>query len=604
MKDPSNRAESGPAKFLRSSREIESLAGDVAELARSDPKRLSERVAALSIRDQAELALRIPARERLELLLHAPAPMRLVRSLPDAELHLTVREVGPSDALTLLSLASSSQILHLMDLESWRRDRFDADRAGAWVALLLEGGEATAVRFLRNCDDEVLTLLFARWARASEIEVDDTPEVHGPGETEAGTEEGFVSPDGVFRFSPTIPEHRPAVRRLAELLFADRPERYSRILWATQAELLDEVEEQAFHWRQSRLEEHGFPVWEESLSIYAQPTRTVTPAQPPPADDPDSAPAPRAALRVLAGKGLLPAVVERLEGPTGDAVLQQFAALANRILVADSLDAGDLDSHAAAVEKAAAYVGIALAARGAATPADAERVIASYPLVELFREGYGRAAALAERAHRLVTTGWASAAPDALDLLDVPIRPRIQGLLRPRPLYYEPSTKGKNSPYREFRSLEEIEETRVSVDLAEVLGRILVDRMGLDVRHVLSARMPGSGEPPRFSTLFLTLMAWHAARGNLSGAPVPADVAATFVRNVASHRTAPAEAPASALEVLLTRLAAEASLDPREVSALRAFLRACLDRLEEECGALDPAAGIDPRYVSCLLIEA
>ena len=51
-------------------------------------------------------ALRLPAAERLQLMLHAPAPMRLVRTLPDADLYLTIREVGPADALPMLALSS------------------------------------------------------------------------------------------------------------------------------------------------------------------------------------------------------------------------------------------------------------------------------------------------------------------------------------------------------------------------------------------------------------------------------------------------------------------------------------------------------------------
>jgi len=36
---------------------------------------------------------------------------------------------------------------------------------------------------------------------------------------------------------------------------------------------------------------------------------------------------------------------------------------------------------------------------------------------------------------------------------------------------------------------------------------------------------------------------------------------------------------------------------------LTAFGRACCEELAAECGALDPGVPVDPRYVSCLLIE-
>ncbi len=51
-------------------RELSALLQELTDLAANAPARLSQRVAGLSIREQAELALRLPARQRLELLTH------------------------------------------------------------------------------------------------------------------------------------------------------------------------------------------------------------------------------------------------------------------------------------------------------------------------------------------------------------------------------------------------------------------------------------------------------------------------------------------------------------------------------------------------------
>ena len=37
--------------------------------------------------------------------------------------------------------------------------------------------------------------------------------------------------------------------------------------------------------------------------------------------------------------------------------------------------------------------------------------------------------------------------------------------------------------------------------------------------------------------------------------------------------------------------------------AFRAFGRACLEKLAEECSGLDPGAPVDPRYISCLMVS-
>ena len=129
---------------------IERLAAELDELARHAPSRLAQRVAEMTVQQQAELALRLEPRQRMELLLHAPKPMRLVRALPDFDWYVTVREIGPADSLALIRLAAREQILHLFDLEAWRHDRFDGDRAGAWLAVLLESGEPALRRFLQH----------------------------------------------------------------------------------------------------------------------------------------------------------------------------------------------------------------------------------------------------------------------------------------------------------------------------------------------------------------------------------------------------------------------------------------------------------------------
>ena len=210
--------------------EIQRLSGELRALAQSSPDELADRVADLSIREQAELALRLPPQQRLELLLHAPRPMRLVRALPDADLYMTVREVGPGEAMPVLALASVSQLLHLIDLESWRGDRFDADRAGAWVALFLDAGEPALRRFLRNADDELLALLFRTWINVEQIEYEDSPDQHGHGQTDAGTEQGAMTPDGYHRFTPSIPEHMAAVRQLLQVFYLDQPDRFHQLL--------------------------------------------------------------------------------------------------------------------------------------------------------------------------------------------------------------------------------------------------------------------------------------------------------------------------------------------------------------------------------------
>lgn len=583
------------------SQNIRDLAGELLRLSRDDPDQLARRVAALDIRQQAELALRLPAQQRVELLLHAPKPMRLVRALPDADLYLTVREIGPADAMPLIGLASSSQLLHLMDLESWRGDRFDADRSGAWVALLLDAGEPSLSRFLRNADDELLSLLFRHWIRVEQIEYEDSPDVHGHGEGDGGTEQGFMTPDGYYRFSPTIQEHVAAIRRILQLFYTTSPDRYQSVIWHAIWELPAELEERALQWRQSRLEEHGFPTREEALSIYAAPEGIRVHPQPLVPEDPDALPASRRPVMLsLDAPGGLVDAIERLPPDSRESVLHALVSLANHVIVADATDTGEPSSHITALQKAAGYVAIALRSRGATEQAMIGATLSDVPVIELFREGYGEAVGLQHRAHAMVRDGWASAHPRALELLEAPIADRVLGLLEPRPLFAEFDEDEPSVRLRDFQSPKELDETRAAFEMSEVVGRLFVERLGFDAGTWVGHETVTG--PMRLSAMFLTALAWHATGNEVAGEPLPGDVMAQFLRTVASRRTASPEAPGRALEMLVRHLTERFELDAREVSVLQAFGRFCLGKLAAECAALDPGVPVDPRLVTCLLI--
>jgi hypothetical protein len=560
-------------------------------------------LANLDIRRQAELVLRLPAEERARFLLEAPKPMALVRALPDGDFYLTVREVGPQGALPLLALASASQIAHLLDLESWRRDRFDPLRCGAWVALLVESGEATIRRFARTIDDETLILLFRLWAKVTPLDIDHEEPTRGHGIGDMGDERGFLSPDGANLFSPERSEHAVAARRLAEVLFIDDQDRYLGIIRSALFELPSEVEETALHWRASRLEEHGYPTWDEALSIYAPPETIVSAlAEPmlPAAADSEALAAPRATLRVLGQGGLIVHGVDAMTSADRERALFGLMALANRVLVADGGDAGSVETHAQVIERAGAYVGIALEARGAKDGASVAPVLAEVPVVELFREGYARAAALQTRARVMLKTGWGAAHVKAEELIDAPLRARVRALLLPRPLYVAFGDDDAAIGARDFRTLAEIEETRVTLELCEALGETLLTRRGLTSVDILNDERRPFEDIPRFSTLLLTALAWHATRGDVRVDRLPSDLVADFLRTTASRRTADPEAPARAMTRLVEALDAEAELTRRSAATLRAFGTTCLDRLAADCGGLDPGTPVTPRVVGCL----
>ncbi len=480
--------------------ERDAIVRDVMRLARDAPRDLTARVAALSMREQAEVVLRLPGRERLELLLHAPQPMRLVRSLPDSEIYFTVRDIGPFDALPLLALASADQLIHLIDLESWRADRFDGDRSGAWVALLLESGEPTILRFLRAADDDLLGLLFCLWARVREI-VD-----------EEEVEDGLLSPDGQHRFYPNNEDHARAIQRIAQILFQDDAHRYARIVRIAEWELPSQLEESTLRWRDSRLEERGFPDLDSALAVYAAPVGLSASGVEVRSSADDAITVPRSALRARASAPRVVGWLESLPPAAFERVLFELTAVANKVLVADRADTGDPAAHRMAMERAVGFVEVALAERGVTHDADAHALFAAVPVIELFRQGYARAVALQGAARRLVREGWPKLHARAMETLDAPIRAWVAALLEKRPAVH---------------SLVELDAARHALDLAELLGRAVNSPLGWDVAGMLESLPPGA-TPPMLGAMWITSCARHAETGLLGPGPVTASVADAF----------------------------------------------------------------------------
>ena len=591
MPDPEKHA-------LRRPEEIDALARDLRPLVKTDPEGLKTRLAELSPRDQMELALRLPPRDRLELLLHAPKPMPLIRSLPDFELYLTVREVGPLESEPLLALASAEQLEHVLDLESWRGDRFDADRCGAWAALLLEAGEPTLRRFLRKADDETLILLFQKWIRAHPLEIDHEEPTKGHGLTEAGDERGFLSPDGSHLFSPTIPEHAGAVRLFAEMLYREDQARYLGIIHAAKFELPSEIEERALHFRTSRLEEHGFVRRGEALEIYAHPRGEGAGSPVSLPIDREGPVPPRSLVLGVGTEGsLLHAGLNRMEPAEREGALMGLVALANRVLVADEGDTGDPAAHRKAVEKAAAYVVIALEGRGGRDPIVAAELLARIPAAELFRETYARLSALQDRGRRLFGDGtWGRNGAESLARVDAPLRTKLAGLLQPRPLYFDETRS--DDPFRDFRTLVEIDEIALALDLVERLGTLLGRHLGAEASALDAAREGHAESPARLSTLLLTATGWHAVRGELRCAPLAEDAAAAFVRLALDGP----EATRALVEAFLEACASAFALREDDRRALGLFGRASADRLADEVRGTDPGVPLDAGRLPCLVL--
>ena len=94
----------------------------------------------------------------LERLLDTPNLPQVVRTLDAEILHRLVRVVGLEECGELVSLATPQQLMRVFDDDLWGShrvggmDRFDADRFGVWLEVLVESGASIAAEKLIGFD--------------------------------------------------------------------------------------------------------------------------------------------------------------------------------------------------------------------------------------------------------------------------------------------------------------------------------------------------------------------------------------------------------------------------------------------------------------------
>ncbi len=561
----------------------------------------------------------LPEEKLLDAILEAPDPRALVRAFAEEDFYFLVHRIGPDDSLPVLAAASRVQWEFLLDLEVWRRDRFDADSAEQWLKRLQEADSPRLVRWLLEDKNDLLDL-FLFWTVEVRIrEHDQDPSDFG---------EGFSTFDSVYYYRPRPPfgppeavedrkkEREDFLPRLLEKIAEVDYLLYQNELLAATALIPAEAEEEAYRLRNVRLAERGFLPPEEAVGIYQR----LKPEE----------------LRRRRRKRLLSEgeVVSKLPAPPfieghlprdsffaralgsihSAGVLYQlqaeFAGLCNRIISADQVEIREPDALAAVVEKAAGYLSIGLAhleGGEGGSPAGAARWIEAYPLIDLFRVGFGLVMTLKWRAQRWKKSSWFEAAAGLpLSFWDEAWLGVLGGLLMPRPQYFDCYRTGVL--YREFSSLADIRQTEEELEKMIRMDRLL-SRIGIDL---LDRRSP---QALTYKNLLLTL--WARDTLDEADSNQRATLAAVLTRQAFSrlHRqlfpgpppidvTHPRRIADPVKTSVLTWLARCTGQDAEELGEqVGGILEALFSEIESELGSV-AAERFDPRYIRLFLLAS
>jgi len=560
----------------------------------------SDKMSALERRVRQVLELDPSA--RLRAILDDPKAGAVVKAMPPQELLLTIKQVGEHDAIPLIELASPKQLIFLTDIEWWIGDTLDPDRILHWMELLLECGEKKVIEWLRNVDAELLVTLLRKFLVVTKPDKDTQPEILVDSLPP-------ITFDGVYHLNFFNEDAYRILSKVMALFVIERRDLYWRILEGIIWESGPETQELATRLRNGRLRDIGIPDMDEALEIYRYLDERRFWNLPPkdrPARLGDEDIAPRYTLAPLSGERIYlisaMAIIEETE--VLDGLFQELAHLVNRVLVADHEDMADASAVIRAAQKIRATVSMGLEILSSGDVVRAVEILRSRWLLYVFQVGYSRALKLSRLAHKMERKGLLSKIPEAVELLDEPLKQLFDGVKRPRPMWHI----GGPDPYRAFLSIDEIARARRALEKIEFLFDLFFDRLKLlkpDPSSWLHKRVYPTNVT--FSTVLRTAFANAAAGRGFEYKALRISDLKTIVENAFEEKHGKVakrylrESVRSDLTAYLE--AQKTAKNDLEREFRDEFIKSCLDALEEELGRLDPTKPIDPRFIQGLLIR-
>ncbi|MBS3919594.1 MAG: hypothetical protein KG012_12005 [Deltaproteobacteria bacterium] len=562
-----------------------------------DPKEARKLFQSLSLQNQLELVLRSRGKERLHTLFLSEHPEELVQSLPEQEIFLTVKEIGEKDCLDLISLTTPEQFQYLLDLEFWKRDQIDPEKVLHWIETLLESGDKKVAQFIRTTDPEFVALILKKFIRVTTLEGEQTEQMDS---LPLFTLDQFYFIG--FKGVKTREVFEPFLKTFSRI----DSEGYRRLMEALISELESELEETGYRLRNSRLNDYGFPDFEEALDIYQfiQPESLLKredafkPIGPEPLRRESSI-----YYLTFHNEGpFFSAILSRIDDPQEqDRLKQEITSLCNKAIIAEAIDLSNLSGTERVIQKVYHYLNLGLQYLSGEDEKRALEILRFHPIQKLFQCGGSLTLLLRRRAETMLKGPWFEGDRENLVLLDPPYFDKMEGGLRKRPTFYR---DGVSDDFKDLRDLKEMEGFLESIE--EVTSFF---EEGLKVSPRSLKEMDWSGcHPERWqeitlSTIFLTALANRNLTENFKFEPIERVrlkglLSRLFERDVEGKGVLRTE-----VRKELRQFLQSIETDSKRQQHLVAFLHFCLDRFEEEFGKIPSEEEIDPKFVKGLLVR-
>ena len=374
----------------------------------------------------------VTAKERMDLILGDPEGERLARSMSPQEFFWLVKDIGETDAMELVQMASPEQCIFLLDIEMWSRWSFSTDKVLEWFGYLLDGGDEKIAELLPRLDFEMLLLLLNK-----EIIV-------GGGVGDLSNDEERLADwdhtfDDTFMLKFRNPAHSQTVGRFLDCIYRLDHGLYVALMEGVKSDIDTELEDMCYRFSSGRLADLGFPLLDEALAIYGRLDPTSFALQGTkellPAGTPASLPVTVGADTSLLQKAL--ALVET------DELTMELNYLVNSALVADETAFSDTGAMRTVFQRVYGYLNIALEFLCEGDVKKAGEILTVEYMKRLFQLGYSIVFGVRVRANKLESGDYAT-------------NKLLNGLKRKRPRFYRGLDEDAVDGYREFRAMEDV----------------------------------------------------------------------------------------------------------------------------------------------------
>jgi hypothetical protein len=574
-------------KSAKPVRRLESISG----LAGRD---LRDKLVELPLDDQVRLFLRSNWRDRIKIVRFSSLADELVASIPDEEILLAFRGAGEDEGLQLIAHAADEQLRFVLDIDLWDEHAVDEEQVLKWLGYLVSLGERSIMSFVRGCDLELVVVFLSKLICLIPFEE----------AVEMGDELTSIMPDEAFVVQPRIVEEIPSIRLFLSVVRAEDRDLYGQLRYAVYRSIETEAEEEAYRWRNSRLEEKGILEYREAAGIYD--------------------PLPESRIRELtnaggrpyyarAGEIQVPAfyplelsssrplyyelLTSLEEGDLKQRITGDVSYVANRLLVADGRAVGDVDATGAALGRlfSLANVGLLLMAdRTGRTPGEIMKAVS---ITDLFKIGLGAVMGLKREAQeigRKCRPAGGTAEPAPLEEYHSAV---LNGLLRRLPQYYVPGADD-GEDYRDFRTPEEIVDTKKVLDQISVLWKACFGKSGAGDS---GPAMPAG--KTNFGNVLMTGFARFVLSGEATAVPLKKRELDRFLDTAFVDAGEAGRAlDAAAGEEYLAWLKGKTGLEAHEWAILEAYVMERFEALEEEISGALSAKDVDSLLTRGILL--